>query len=184
MEAVHTSETSVYSNESTRRYISESSHLHTRRRQNLKSHTILSLTTGQIARVWFSVEARHHVRIGSEGLRDAYSKGAEGMAARADHSLPTVPRSRMWGEGLSAVQYSGGVALPILNLGSRWRQLHNPAALILGTKPQVHCGPQSLSGQDGVDQVRSNLLSSYTLWDFRFSRWSAQKWRLLGCCAV
>jgi hypothetical protein len=39
MEAVRTSETSVYLNETTRRYIPEDSKLHTRRRENLKSHT-------------------------------------------------------------------------------------------------------------------------------------------------
>jgi len=38
MEAVRTSETSVYYNETTRRYIPEGSNLHTRRRENLKSH--------------------------------------------------------------------------------------------------------------------------------------------------
>jgi len=38
MEAVRTSETSVHSNETTRLYISEDSKLHTRRRENLKSH--------------------------------------------------------------------------------------------------------------------------------------------------
>jgi hypothetical protein len=38
MEAVRTSETSVYSNETTRRNIPEASNLHTRRRENLKSH--------------------------------------------------------------------------------------------------------------------------------------------------
>jgi hypothetical protein len=38
MDAVHTSETSVYFNETTRRYIAESYHLHIRRRENLKSH--------------------------------------------------------------------------------------------------------------------------------------------------
>jgi hypothetical protein len=38
IEAVRTSETSVYFNETTRRYIIESCHLHTRRRENLKSH--------------------------------------------------------------------------------------------------------------------------------------------------
>jgi hypothetical protein len=41
MEAVHTSETSVYSSATTRRYIPEGSHLHTRRRENLKSHILL-----------------------------------------------------------------------------------------------------------------------------------------------
>jgi hypothetical protein len=38
MEAVRTSETSVYSNETTRRYIPEDSNLHTRHRKDLKSH--------------------------------------------------------------------------------------------------------------------------------------------------
>jgi hypothetical protein len=40
MEAVCTSETSVHFNVSTRRYIPEDSKLHTRRRENLKSHVI------------------------------------------------------------------------------------------------------------------------------------------------
>jgi hypothetical protein len=35
MEAVRTTETSVYSNETTRRYIPQGSNLHTRRRENL-----------------------------------------------------------------------------------------------------------------------------------------------------
>jgi hypothetical protein len=38
MEAIRTSETSVYFNETTRRYIPEGCHLHTRRRKNLKFH--------------------------------------------------------------------------------------------------------------------------------------------------
>jgi hypothetical protein len=38
VEAVSTSETSVYSNETTRRYIPEGSNLHTLRRENLKFH--------------------------------------------------------------------------------------------------------------------------------------------------
>jgi hypothetical protein len=37
MDAVRTSETSVYSSEATRRYIPEDSHLHTQRRENLIS---------------------------------------------------------------------------------------------------------------------------------------------------
>jgi hypothetical protein len=37
MEVLRTSETSIYFNETTRRYIPESCHLHTRRRANLKS---------------------------------------------------------------------------------------------------------------------------------------------------
>jgi hypothetical protein len=40
-EAVRTYETLVYSNENTRRYNPEGSNLHTRRRENLKSHTVL-----------------------------------------------------------------------------------------------------------------------------------------------
>jgi hypothetical protein len=39
MEAVRTSETSVYFKETTWRYIPESCHLHTSRRENLQSHT-------------------------------------------------------------------------------------------------------------------------------------------------
>jgi hypothetical protein len=42
MEAVRTPETSVYSNETTRRYIPEGSNLHTRRHENLKSHIIIT----------------------------------------------------------------------------------------------------------------------------------------------
>jgi hypothetical protein len=42
MEAVRTSEMSVYSNESTRIYIPEYSKLPIRRRENLKSHIIVS----------------------------------------------------------------------------------------------------------------------------------------------
>jgi hypothetical protein len=38
MEAVRTYETSVYSQETTQRYIPESRHLHTFRRENLKFH--------------------------------------------------------------------------------------------------------------------------------------------------
>jgi hypothetical protein len=38
MEAVCTSKTSVYSNQTTRHYTPEGSHLHTRRRQNPKSN--------------------------------------------------------------------------------------------------------------------------------------------------
>jgi hypothetical protein len=57
MEAVRTSETSVYS-ETTRCYIPERSHLHTRRRENLKSHkyihnfktsSLITLTAGSRA---------------------------------------------------------------------------------------------------------------------------------------
>jgi hypothetical protein len=38
MEAVRTSEAPIYFNETTWRYIPEGCHLHTRRRENLKSH--------------------------------------------------------------------------------------------------------------------------------------------------
>jgi len=41
METVRISETSVYVNETTRRCIAESCHLHTRRHENLNSHHIL-----------------------------------------------------------------------------------------------------------------------------------------------
>jgi hypothetical protein len=41
IEAVRTSETSVYSNETARLYIPEDSTLHNSRRENLKSHTNL-----------------------------------------------------------------------------------------------------------------------------------------------
>jgi hypothetical protein len=40
MEATSTSETSVNFYETTRRYNPEDSHLHTRRRENLKSHNV------------------------------------------------------------------------------------------------------------------------------------------------
>jgi hypothetical protein len=40
MEVVRTSETSVHFNETTRRYIPESTKLHTRRHENLKSHMV------------------------------------------------------------------------------------------------------------------------------------------------
>jgi hypothetical protein len=40
MEAVRASETSICSNETTRRYIPEGFNLHTRRRENMKSHFI------------------------------------------------------------------------------------------------------------------------------------------------
>jgi hypothetical protein len=43
MEAVSTSETSVNCYQTTRRNIPEDSHLHTRRRENLKSHLIFLL---------------------------------------------------------------------------------------------------------------------------------------------
>jgi hypothetical protein len=41
MEAVSTFEMLVYSNETTWRYIPEDSHIHTRRRENLKAHKIM-----------------------------------------------------------------------------------------------------------------------------------------------
>jgi len=40
MEAVRTSETSVYCTETTRLYITEAYHIHTRHRENLKSHKL------------------------------------------------------------------------------------------------------------------------------------------------
>jgi hypothetical protein len=41
MEAVQTSETSVYTNKTTRHYTPEDSYLHSRRRENLKSRTVI-----------------------------------------------------------------------------------------------------------------------------------------------
>jgi hypothetical protein len=48
LEALRTSETSVYFNETIRRYIQEGYRLHIRRRENLKSHTELSVATHTI----------------------------------------------------------------------------------------------------------------------------------------
>jgi hypothetical protein len=45
METVHTSETSMYFYETRRRHIPECCHLHTRRLNNLKSHSFLNLPT-------------------------------------------------------------------------------------------------------------------------------------------
>jgi hypothetical protein len=42
MEAMRTSETSVYPNETIWRYIPKGSNLHTRRHENLKSHSVVS----------------------------------------------------------------------------------------------------------------------------------------------
>jgi hypothetical protein len=41
IETVSTSETSVHSNQTTRRYISQDSELHTRRHENMKSHKLM-----------------------------------------------------------------------------------------------------------------------------------------------
>jgi hypothetical protein len=66
IEAVRTSETSVHFNVTTRRYIPEDSKLHTRRRENLKSHYISFLQTtayrnkiNQQVTVRFSAQIRH-----------------------------------------------------------------------------------------------------------------------------
>jgi hypothetical protein len=45
VEAVRTSETSAHSNETAWRYIPEDSKLHTRRRENLKSHNTLEISS-------------------------------------------------------------------------------------------------------------------------------------------
>jgi hypothetical protein len=45
MDVVRTSETSFYSNETARRFIPEGSHLHTRRRENLKSVCVTRVST-------------------------------------------------------------------------------------------------------------------------------------------
>jgi hypothetical protein len=42
-EAVRASETSAYLNETTRRYIPEGYHYHTRRRENLISHSVVTI---------------------------------------------------------------------------------------------------------------------------------------------
>jgi hypothetical protein len=47
MEAASTSETSVNFYQATRRYISEHSHLHARRRKNLKSHPVYKKFVGK-----------------------------------------------------------------------------------------------------------------------------------------
>jgi hypothetical protein len=55
MEAVRTSETSVCSNETTRRYMPEETELHSRRRENLKSHNgIISIPNSMTAVELFS----------------------------------------------------------------------------------------------------------------------------------
>jgi hypothetical protein len=46
MEAVPTSETTVHFNVTTRRYIPEDSELHTRRREDLKSHILTAVFRG------------------------------------------------------------------------------------------------------------------------------------------
>jgi hypothetical protein len=46
IEAVRTSETSAYSNEATHCYISEGSHFHIRRRENLKSYNLSTVDLG------------------------------------------------------------------------------------------------------------------------------------------
>jgi hypothetical protein len=44
VEAVRASETYVYSNETTRRFLPEGFHLHTRHSENLKSHELIFVT--------------------------------------------------------------------------------------------------------------------------------------------
>jgi hypothetical protein len=60
MEAVYTSETSVHFNETTRRYIPEGCHLHTRRRGNLKSHTCCILDRLRATSYLWRVTLRHY----------------------------------------------------------------------------------------------------------------------------
>jgi hypothetical protein len=52
MEAVRSSETSVHFNVITRRYIPEDSKLHTRRRENLKSHKFMLTEEFYSERTW------------------------------------------------------------------------------------------------------------------------------------
>jgi hypothetical protein len=61
IEAVRTSETSVYS-ETTWRYIPEGSNLHTRRRENLKSHEILWFSSVSPGKYWASTLKLRHNR--------------------------------------------------------------------------------------------------------------------------
>jgi hypothetical protein len=56
MEAVRTSEPSVYSSETTRRYILKGSSLHTRRRENLKSHRDYIISLNVINQSMFVME--------------------------------------------------------------------------------------------------------------------------------
>jgi hypothetical protein len=64
MEAVRTSETSVYSNEITRRYIPEGSHLHNRRRENLKSYNLSTADLGFPCRYHSTVALHDHTPSG------------------------------------------------------------------------------------------------------------------------
>jgi hypothetical protein len=54
MEAVRTSETSVYSNDTTRRYIPEGSRLHVRRREDPKSHMLNESSGNVTLKMFFS----------------------------------------------------------------------------------------------------------------------------------
>jgi hypothetical protein len=69
MEAVRTSETSVNTNFTTRRYITEDSKLHTRRRENLKSHILLHVKITNTAKkqkqlnyVWKAAHGEHYAQ--------------------------------------------------------------------------------------------------------------------------
>jgi len=64
METVHTSETSVYSNETTRSNIAEDSHLHTRRLENHISHVGFYILRGNQVHVRLtSLEGRNEMDI-------------------------------------------------------------------------------------------------------------------------
>jgi hypothetical protein len=54
MTAISTYETSEYFSETTLRYISESYHLHTRRRENLKSHSSVNIVTTSVKKKYKS----------------------------------------------------------------------------------------------------------------------------------
>jgi hypothetical protein len=72
MEAARTSETSVYFNETTRRYILENSKLHTRRRENLKSHkaSCIYLSVGEM-------QLQVVKACGTRGYSELYSSGLQ-----------------------------------------------------------------------------------------------------------
>jgi hypothetical protein len=63
-EAVRTSETSVYPNEITRRYIPEDSHRHNRRLENLKSYNLSTVDLGFTLSVSFHRALYAHIRSG------------------------------------------------------------------------------------------------------------------------
>jgi hypothetical protein len=79
MEAVRTSETAVYFNETTRPYIPQICHFHNRRRENLK--TLLKITWFRVSKLSvFKSRAKESIAIQWE-LKWKYSKQQEHYAA-------------------------------------------------------------------------------------------------------